>query len=403
VREAQIETFKNTLEPSSVEVVERISIDPESANLFVPELDDVWQWLRRSNRHQFDEFVEGGQGFQHRGENDPMLPAGTIRESVVSVDGLVKGFAGWTEYQLTHELPASTWLNLDPTVIRRPLHGLACGEHQILLNYARVSREAWRLKALIDSKGHPVTSDFNVIRPAKDGISLNVLWALLNSPLSNAFAYAHSAKRQVLVGDLRQLPVFPLDKGPFETLEATVAAYFKAAKGSPPVPRKKNTASARTKRDNQLLLDVIEDEENALSKRQEELKYLHWRIDAEVLRLYQLPAWAERKILDLFTGVRRRGVPFVQDHYFPKGFTDLERLDDLIAITADWELTNERRCQLIRKDVKKQLQGNEPEELKRLEWLADARCSMVTVLYPPRPDALDLIVERLKKEGRWVE
>lgn len=401
VREAHIETYTKTLEASSTETVQRGDLESESASLFVPELDDVWRWLRNAHVDHFDAFVQGGQGFQHRGENDPLLPAGTIRESDFEVEGLVKGFAGWTENQLTHELPKTTWLNMDARTIGRPRHGTVVGKKQILMNYAPVSRAPWRLKALVDPKGFPATSDFNILRATQRNISSHVLWAILNSPVANAYAYAHSSKRHVLVGDLRQLPVFALDKGPFDAVEAAVTAYFKAAKGAPPL--RKKSAAKSPKRDRQLLFDVIEDEEDTLSKRQEELKYLHWRIDAEVLRLYHLPAWAERKILDLFTGVRRRGVPFIQDDYFPRGFTNLERLDDLIAITADWTATNERRCQLIRKDVKKQLQSGEPEELQRLEFLADARSSLIDTLYPEQSDALDAVVERLKREGKWVE
>lgn len=401
VREAQVATYVETLEACSVEMVDRLTIDAESASLFFPDLDGVWRALR--HLPQFDQYTSGGKGLEHKGQKNATLPAGSTRASKVKVEGLVEGFAGWTEHQLTHELPESIWLNLDGHTIGSARHGTVVGKKQILMNYAPVSREAWMLKCLRDKKGHPVTTRFLVFRPKTSAVSLPVLWAICNSPIANAYAYGHSSKREVLSGTMSRMPVFPLDQGPFDALEAAVAAYFKAAKGSSPVLRKKKKQPASTKRDNQLLFDAIEDEEDACSKRQEQLKYLHWRIDAEVLRLYQLPAWAERKILDLFTGVRRQGVPFVQDHYFPKGFTDLERLDDLIAITADWETTNERRCQLIRKDVKKQLQGDEPEELRRLEFFAEARSSLMDALYPEKPDALDAFIERLKREGKWID
>src|SRR5262245_9517201 len=85
----------------------------------------------------------------------------------------------------------------------------------------------------------------------------------------------------------------------------------------------------------------------------DELKILHWRIDAEVLRLYGLPPHLERQLLDLFSGVERRSTPFKQREYFPKGFTDISTLRELLAITADWEQTNEQRSQLIEKKVKR--------------------------------------------------
>jgi hypothetical protein len=133
------------------------------------------------------------------------------------------------------------------------------------------------------------------------------------------------------------------------------------------------------------------------------LKYLHWRVDAEVLRLYGLPAKIERRILDLFTGVQRRGVPFVQNEYFPKGFTHLDRLSELLAITADWSQTNRRRCYLIRKDVKDKLTEKEHQELIHLEHLADARIALIDSQHPKEPDEIERTMERLKREGKWKE
>lgn len=402
VREQQVEAYKKTLEPSSVAIIDQNAFDSTEGSLFVPELDDVWRWLTTQAFKPLSTYMGGGTGFQHRGAGDPSLPRDAVLQSPTRVDGFFEGFAGWSEQQLTHELPESTWFNLDPNVIGAARGGTVCGKQQVLINYAPVSREPWRLKCLQDKKGHPVTTRFLVFRPKTSAIRLRVLWALCNSPVVNAYAFAHSGKLQTLPGTMGKMPVFPLDGGPFDALENAVAAYFKAAKGAPPVERK-SKKKATAKGDSQLLFDVIEDEVDALTKRREELKYLHWRIDAEVLRLYGLPAWAERKILDLFTGVRRQGVPFVQDYYFPKGFTELDRLSDLLAITADWTTTNERRCHLIRRDVKKQITKDESEELQQLEFLADARIAMVSILRPRQSDALDQIEQRLKKEGRWIE
>jgi len=44
------------------------------------------------------------------------------------------------------------------------------------------------------------------------------------------------------------------------------------------------------------------------------------QVDAEILRLYSLPAHMERQILTLFSGHQRPGVPFDFKQYFPKDF-----------------------------------------------------------------------------------
>jgi N-6 DNA Methylase len=395
VREEQIESYRKTLTPTTQAIMPSSVFEGNDGSLLVPEMNDIWQMLM--GKPKLGDLVEGGQGFQHKGK---YLPKGAIRESDVKVEGLTAGYADWTEDQLTHELPRIKWLNLDEKVLGPKRHGATIGKKQILLNYARVSRGPWRLKTLLDHKGHPVTSRFLVFRPKQSAVGLRTLWAVCNSPLANAFAYSHSSTRDVLTGTMTELPVFSANAAVVDALEVAIEAYFKAVKGTKALAKKSkrpNTISA-----DQLSL-ALPGEQSDGPTPEEELKYLHWRIDAEVLSLYDLPAAMERRILDLFTGVQRRGVPFTQTEYFPKGFTHLDRLSDLLAITADWTQTNRRRCHLIRKDVKSHLNEKEKAELQRLETLADARIALMDLLHPTGPDEIAPTVERLKREGKWQE
>lgn len=398
VREEQIENYKKTLTPTTQAIMPSSVFEGNDGSLLVPEMNDIWLMLQ--DRPKLGDLVEGGKGFEHKGKDDPTLPKRAIRESDVKLEGLTAGFADWSELQLTHELPKIKWLNLDDEVLGPKRHGMTIGEKQILLNYARVSRGPWRLKTLLDHKGHPVTSRFLVFRPKQSAVGLRTLWAVCNSPLANAFAYSHSSTRDVLTGTMTELPVFSANAAVVDALEVAVETYFKAVKGT-------KALAKRSKRPNTISADqlslALPGEQNDGPTPEEELKYLHWRIDAEVLRLYDLPAAMERRILDLFTGVQRRGVPFTQTEYFPKGFTHLDRLSDLLAITADWTQTNRRRCHLIRKDVKSHLSEKEKVELQRLELLADARIALMDLLHPTGPDEITLTVERLKREGKWQE
>jgi N-6 DNA Methylase len=401
VREEQIETYAKSLAPSSLARMPTTQFEAQGGSLLVPELSEVWEKLQ--NRPKLGQLIEGGQGFQHKGAKDNTLPKEAVRESNVEIEGLAKGFAGWNEHQLTHELPEFTWLNLSNEVIRArgvKKHGMISGRKQLLLNYAPVSRGPWRLKGLVDRSGHPVTSRFMVFRSKEPTLSVSVMWAICNSPIANAYIYSHSSKRDVLAGTLIQMPVFTINATAQEPLEFTVDAYFKAAKGTKALAKRAKPQSKSS--DSQMPLGFPDDDNNSITP-DEELKYLHWRIDAEVLRLYNLPAADERRILELFTGEQRRGVPFVQNEYFPKGFNHLDRLSDLLAITADWTQTNRRRCQLIRKDVKGQLTDKETAELERLEYLADARIALMDLQHPTEPDEIQRAVERLKREGKWIE
>jgi hypothetical protein len=398
VREWEVKNFSQTYEAGTVTTVDatRFAQTP-TKSLLLPDLNDVWDALQEFPR--FSEFAVVGQGFSHKGDADSTLPKGTTKISTEEKTGFVEGFAGWSEQQVTHKLPVKAWLNLDARTILRPRWGTTTGKPQVLLNYPRVSREAWRLKGLQDRKGHPVLSDFLVVRPKLTSISLAALWGILNSPVANAFAYCQSNKRNVLAGDIRRMPVPNLLEHNLTALEAAVKNYFDAS-----VALSQRTIGTRRKRKTGRETDQMKfplsvaDETDEFKEAQ--LKQLHWQIDAEVLRLYNLPASLERKLLDLFEGIRRRGVPFEQTEYFPQGFTDLNRLSDLLAITADWPKTNRRRAKLIDLEEEGSLTLEQAAELEQLQRLADAR---VNLFKPRQTDAIDQQIENLKRKGLWSE
>lgn len=400
IREGQVAEFSRTYTASSqMAVTRKRLLAAEDASLLVPELDDFWQALAGMKR--LEEFADVGKGFDHIGDDDPLLPKGTVKVSESHKAGLVPGFALWSEDQMTHGLPRLMWLNLAPSAVKSRRRGTTIGVPQVLLNYARVSREVWRLKAMIDVEGHAANSNFSLVRPRSGRLPLNVLWGMLNSPVANAFTYCLSSKRHVLVGDLAQMPFPDLYACDLAPLERAVSGYLTAARASPSVRRQAASRDAQHSKDShQIDLFKGEEEQGISEAESERLKFLHWRLDAEVLRLYNLPAKLERRLLDLFSDVRRRGVPFVQMEYFPKSYTDLDRLSDLLAITADWDKTNRRRSKLLDLEDEGRLTPAQAQELVNLQRLADA---LLGLMEPWKPDAVDRAVERAKQRGVWQE
>ena len=187
-------------------------------------------------------------------------------------------------------------MSIDPAVISRPRTGTTIGVQQLVVNYGSVSRSPWRLKAVIDRQGHAVTSRFLTVRPVSPGQPLLFFWALCNSPLANAYVYAHSGKRDVLTGVLRAMPVPRCSHDDIRRIVELTRAYLDAVSVSS---------------DNSLSSTVDDDEACQLLK----------RVDAEILRLYNMPPRLERQLLDLFIGYQRPGVPFRFIRYFPDGFT----------------------------------------------------------------------------------
>ncbi len=370
VRDADADAFKKSYASTQDKLVQFSQFTATHKwSFFVPELEEIWTYCRKYPK--FGAIAEIGKGFEFRSKQS--LPEGVITESETQQEGLVKGFARFRRSLLTHELPDVTWMNLSKDVISLPRHGVVVGVPQVVWNYARVSRGPWRLKAFLDQQGHSVTSRFLVVRPKHAEWSLEALWGLCNSPLANAYSYAFSTKRDVLAGLMREMPIPKVNPSDLSQLVNAVRNYFAAMQ--------------------KIDADDLSPEET------ENLKVLHWRIDAEVLRLYNLPKHLERQVLGLFTGERRRGVPFEQTEYLPKSFTEPLTLCELLAITADWDQTNERRAELIFKKVKKNISPQERQELDELQRLASCRARL---LAPLPLEELEAVKADLVRRGMWV-
>lgn len=272
-------------------------------DLRLRELHDVWDHCERSFP-KLGLISEGGQGLIYKGRDD--LPRGAKTFDEQRFPGAVKGYALFDSDRdvALHQLPQVYWMNLDPEVIRRRMWGTETHKPQILMNYAPVSGETWRLKALIDREGRPVTSRFLVFRITSREWSLNALWGVLNSPLANAFIYAHTTDRDITAGTARQIPVPRCSGEDLEKIDLLVSEYFSLMeKGDSPFGPDIRDAARRT------LLSI----------------------DAEVMRLYDLPPKMEKRVLDLFQGVQRKGVNFDFKGYYPEGFESAVPLYELLS------------------------------------------------------------------------
>lgn len=318
-------------------------------DLRIPELEEVWEWCREQGFTSLGTMADVGQGLAFHGRR---LARGSETYSEERFAGAVRGFVRF-DCEYSHQTPTPYWLNLSDEVLLHRRAGITVGVRQVLLNYARVSRGPWRLRALIDREGHAVTSRFVAVRSKTPDYPLEYFWAVLNSPLANAFAYCHLAKRDNTVGTIRATPIPRGGAQAITRIEEAAHAYLAA---------------------------VSRDHVPARQVGPETLRDLMLRVDAEVLRLYQLPPQLERELLDLFAGWPRVGVPFSFERYFPPHFEDCLPLHDLIAITHDWPKTNRRRDELIEKKVRRKIGPDEKAELNRLQELADLRVRLVAPL-----------------------
>lgn len=319
VREAGMAAFKERLAFSWEREVSpvRFAQDGE-ADLRVPELDEVWGYL--STGPSLADYATVGQGMFHRG-SDSIGSEWTVHHPARRGDTL--GFANVPTDLTIFELTKPVGINMASSVIDRTVAGEPTGRPQVLLNYHPVARKPWRLKAVVDENGHAFMSSFSGIRPNAGGPSVMYLWAVMNSPVANAFAYSHLAKRNILVGTMRTMPVPPRSPTNDTAIEHAAARYRALA-----------IAKAKAKPAPEDLFNQSVPPTGPVPT-EAEVRAALLAMDAAVLRAYDLPPRLERQLLDLFTGVERKGVGCDFRGYYPPGFTSALPLHMLISERFD--------------------------------------------------------------------
>ncbi len=375
----------------------------DAVSMLVPDLVDVWDFCSRFNK--LGKAAAAGQGFIYKAESDPTFPKGKPKRVSTKQSGYRLGFYDLKQTGFSHQLPHLQWLLFDDAAIDRAVAGCETGIPKVVMNHSPISRGPWRNLAYFDAIGHPTRGRFLVIRPVKSQETEETqiipicLWAILNSPLANAFTKSYSSKRDILSGTVEQLPLPTITEAQQDHIEKLAKQYRDAASGSLKPGRTSKRSVQAARRLDSAELPGLELNENP-PDHDDYLKHLHWRLDAAVLALYKLPQELERKLLDFFTGYEREGVPFHQTEYYPAGFDGAQTLQELLTITADWEATNARRLDLIDLEYKGKLKKTEVGELEQLQHFALLRRRLVA----PFPfEEQEALIERLKREGKWSE
>ena len=279
-----IDNFKNTYQ-SDAELVGRDTFyEAKDYSFMIPELKEVWDYCRHLPK--LKKYVEIGRGIEYKSG----LDIDNIMRHTQFL-GSKKGFYSYEKDTLIERLPKLVWLNVSEKVVNTYAKGMIC-QPFILLNRIRSSRTPWRLRAWIDFEGHPCGKAFLTVVSNKD-ISLYSIWALLNSPFTNAYMYGHCMAQDNNEGILKNMPVNFEDKD-LSKIDSLAQEYFTLDSSE------------------YVLRDI-----KSLNKKKRQCLVA---IDAEILRLYNLPPRLEKMLLDFFEGVQRKGADFKFDRYYPEGF-----------------------------------------------------------------------------------
>ena len=276
-------------------------LDNPKCALRIPRLDDIWEYL--SDLSTMGQFASMGQGLSFR--PDGKIPDGATKYSDQCFSGAVRGFRSLGRKTMIHELPREEWVSVSGECVEALRRGGAVDTPQVLLSAYRVSRAQWRVKALMDRDGHAVTNNFLVCRP-KTELPLEMFWAIWNSPIGNAFIWCRTDKRHNLAGTLARLPFPHLHRGDVERVVAAVRAYTG-------------------------VFPVVEPGHLGALPEPDTVRRALLEVDAEVLRLYDLPPRKERRLLDLFNGAARPGVPCSFGDYFDSGFRPCVPLHEYLS------------------------------------------------------------------------
>ncbi len=152
---------------------------------------------------------------------------------------------------------------------------------KIVVPASRISRGPWRYAAAIDKNGRIVSRRFYTIWPKSNTFEVEILTALLNSPIAEVFTYSQSFQRDIPKRVYALIPIPEISSKNKQFINSLVSHYLKVVKKYPI-----------------------------------EAKKTLFQIDAEVLRLYGLPPRLERQLLDIFWG-HQRPVPFDFKGYIP--------------------------------------------------------------------------------------
>lgn len=278
VRNRDMDDFKAALQFSYEDRLEPSELGRGAdASLYEPDLREVWRHLDAMPR--LGESIDVSKGFEFFPED--VLRSRGLFSATARPGWLPAAFRASDDYTIW-EPPIAGYLKFGPSTYRARGGGPTPGVSEVFLNHSG-PRRAWRFRAVMNPAGIPVSRAFLVFRFRKvDGHSLRSLWAVLNSPIANAFAYSWSGKRHTLAMQWRAMPLpEPSDLQKTE-IETAAESYLNLAK--------------RTSE----FMVVVPDETA--------IRHALFELDRAVLRLYNLPPTLERELLSIFDEVERPGV-----------------------------------------------------------------------------------------------
>lgn len=304
VRESGWQEF-DWLHQVGTEGRKRVTPVEAKESLAIPELDSLWQSL--SPRATIGTQAEVHRGIEwnkdltdddgnETGWRDKLVQETRFPGSRRGIPPLPQSLYSKAERTIhSFEPPmALRWLDMSDKHRRGNAHDYQWDRSKVILNAVTRSRGKWRIAAFADSEGLVCYQNLTGVWP-HDARNSVLFAAILNGPLANAYATDHEGKRHVTNDTIEAIPLPHIDDKLRRDVESLVATYVQAVSDA----------------DEAIMTP------NRYGKADEALR----RLDARVLRAYQLMPRQERLLLDYFNDDHihyGRQVPFKFTNYFPE-------------------------------------------------------------------------------------
>ena len=257
-------------------------------SMWRPALQEVWHATSRMRR--LDEFSSIHRGIEYN------LPLREYQSDLIAnqeLPGFVRGLHTVRGALEPFVVGRTVFLNASPGLMRTTAHELPWHKPKLIVNANQQSRGPWKITASLDDSGLVCYQNFHGIWPLGP-LAIEVLAAVLNGPIANAYIGTREAKRHVRVQTLNEVPVPDFDQVQQHTIISLVRQYSEVR--------------------HLWLLEGI-----GVDQAKDRCLQLLASIDAEVLKGYDLPPRVERMLLDYFSDHDRLG-PVEFTGYFPPDF-----------------------------------------------------------------------------------
>lgn len=254
--------------------------DRRKGHIFVPRLREIWERLEGYTR--LGEIADINIGVQYKPKLEKSKLSEIIRQE--PFPNSKSGISNVTEGFLQFTAKDTVYMSMDIKYRRfetSKAWDLPWDKPKVIVPASRMSRCPWRYAAAIDKSGRIVSRRFYGIWPKSEIFDVTTLAALLNSPIVEAFAYAHSFQKDIPKRVYADIPIPEVSSDIKQIIDSLVNYYLKM-----------------------------------LPKNKTEAKKTLLQIDAKLLKLYKLPPRLERQLLDIFWG-QKRPVPFEFSGYIP--------------------------------------------------------------------------------------